>query len=92
MAQIGSKHVPLAGSNDKRAITLTLIETFSGDIFPFKVISKGKTELFLPKDKYPDGFLVSYNEKHWSSETETIRLLEKLLNPYIEKITIIVMK
>ena len=85
MVEKGSKHVPLTGSNDRRAITLTLIETLSGDILPFQVIFKGKTERYLSKDKYPDGFLLSYNEKHCSNETETLRLLEKLFNPYIEK-------
>ena len=70
------------------AITLTLIETLTGEILPFKVIYQGKTERCLPKDKYPDGFLVSFNEKHWSNEIETLRLLDELLHPHIEQVKV----
>ena len=85
MAEKGSKHV-VAGSNDKRAITLTLIETLSGDILPFQVIYQGKTARCLPKCKYPDGFVLSFNESHWSNECETLRLLDEILAPYITKV------
>ena len=35
MAEKNFKHVPKQGADDKRAITLTLAETLSGDMLPF---------------------------------------------------------
>ena len=35
---------------------------------------------------FPDGFRLIFNQKHWNNETETIRLIEDLLVPYIKKV------
>ena len=35
--KIPFKHVPKQGADDKRAITLTLAETLSGDMLPFQM-------------------------------------------------------
>ena len=35
---------------------------------------------------YRDGFCLAFNQKHWSDEAETIRLIEDLLVPYIKKV------
>ena len=39
----------------------------------------------LPTVDFPDGFCLSYNEKHWSNEKETVRLIEQVLVSYIKK-------
>ncbi len=31
----------------------------------------------------PSGFLVTQNNNHWSNEAETIKLIEKVINPYV---------
>ena len=85
MAQKGTKHVSRKGSNDKRAITVTYAETLAGDILPFQLIYKGKTVRSLPKVEFPKGFLLEMNDSHWSNETETLKLLDKVVSPYLKK-------
>ena len=55
-------------------------------MLPFQLIYTRKTERFLLDFTFPDGFCLAFNQKHWSNETETIRLIEDLLVPYIEKV------
>ena len=43
-------------------------------------------EKSLPNFAFSDGFCLALNEKHWSNETDTIRLTEELLVLYIEKV------
>ena len=43
MTEKNSKHVRKQGADDKRAITLTLAETLSGDMLPFQMIYTSKT-------------------------------------------------
>ena len=85
MARRGSKQVSLAGFNDKRTITATYAQTLAGDILPFQLIYKGKTKRFLPKTTFPKGFVLSANKNHWSNETETIRLLNRIIHLYAQR-------
>ena len=85
LARRGSKQVSLAGSNDKRTITVTYAQTLAGDILPFQLIYKGKTKRSLPKTTFPKGFVLSANKSHWSNETETIRLLNRIIHPYAQR-------
>ena len=86
MAAKGEKHVSRTGATDKRAITVTLCESLDGNILPFQLIYTGKTPRSLPNIEFPPGFCLAYNEKHWSNETETLRLIEDVLMPYITQI------
>ena len=56
MSPKGAKKVGVAGSADKRMITLTLTFTLDGKMLPFQVIYKGKTNQSLPKVRFPEGF------------------------------------
>ena len=85
MAETNFKHVAKKGSNDKRGMTVTLAETLSGKMLPFQLIYHGKTARSLPSVPFPVGFLLSYNEKHWSNEKETNSLLLKVLKPYVDR-------
>ena len=85
MAAKGQKHISRAGSNDKRCITLTVCESLDCKILPFRLIYKGKTQKLLPNIDFPDDVCLSYNEKHWSNEKETVRLTEQVLVPYNKK-------
>ena len=82
----GTKHIPRTGGNDKRGITVTLSETLNGVMLPFQLIYKGKTARSLLSVPFPEGFSLSYNESHWSNETETLKLLKEIINPYIDKV------
>ena len=86
MAVKGAKHISRAGAIDKRSINVTLYESLDGGMLPFQLIYTGKTEKSLPDFTFPDGFCIAFKQKHWSNETETIRLIGDLLVPYIEKV------
>ena len=86
MAKKGEKHISRAGATDKRAITVTLCETLDGQILPFQLIYTWKTKRSLPSVKFPRGFCLSYNSKHWSNESETFKLIDEVLVPHIEKV------
>ena len=47
VAEKNSKHVPKQGADYKRAVTLTLAETFSGDMLPFQMVYTGKANRSL---------------------------------------------
>ena len=86
MAAKREKHISRAGATDKRTITVILCESPDGCMLPFQLIHTGKMEMSLPDFTSPDGFCLAFNQKHWSNETETIRSIEDLLVPYIEKV------
>ena len=86
MTAKGEKHISRAGATDKRAITVTLCESLDGCMLPFQLIYTRKTERSLPNFTFPDRFCLAFNYKHWSNETEIIRLIEELLVLYIEKV------
>lgn len=65
--------------HDKRGITVTLVETLSGQILPFQLMS-------LPHVKFPAGFFLSYNEKRSSNEAETMTLVNKIIYSYVNKV------
>jgi len=35
--------------------------------------------------KFPNGFAVSRNEKHYSNEAETLSLIDKVIKPFVER-------
>ena len=52
------------GADDKRAITITLVENLSEDMLPFQMIYTGKTSHSLPTAEFPEGFLLGFNKSH----------------------------
>ena len=84
MAKRGEKSVSIKGLSDKRSITLTFVITLAGEFLPLQIIYGGKTDRCHPKDfRFPPGFCVSHNAKHWSNEEETIKLIDTVIVPYI---------
>ena len=81
MAPKNSTRVGLAGSTDKRSITLTLTVTLDRKIFPFQIIYGGKTHQSLPKITFPAKFSTSVNEKHYSNTEEVIKHLQEIVIP-----------
>ena len=71
MAKQGTAHTPFRRKDDKRAITVTVIQSLSGKMLPFQIIYTGKTERCFPKNATgKENFPFSYNEEHWSNEAE----------------------
>ena len=82
LAKRNSKSVAIAGSTDKRSITFVI--TLDGLFLPMQLIYGGKTQQSLPRFKFPDGFSLSCNPKHFSNTEESIKLIKEVLLPYIE--------
>lgn len=85
MAKKNSKNVSIVGSSDKRSITGTFSVTFSGVFLPMQLIYKGKTTQSLPRYRFPEGFSLSVNEKHFSNSIESVKLLKEIIIPYVKK-------
>lgn len=80
-----SSNVTIAGSADKRSITGTFSITLSGDFLNVQLIYGGKTNQSLPRYKFPDGFSLSVNEKHFSNSNESIKLLKEIIIPRMSR-------
>ena len=79
------KSVSIKGLSDKWNITLTFVITLAGDFLPLQIIYAGKTKRCHPNFQFPSGFCISQNPKHWSNEEETMKLIDKIIIPYIVK-------
>ena len=84
LAKRNSKSVAIVGSTDKRSITGTFVITLDGRFLPMQLIYGGKTQQSLPRFKFPDGFSLSCNPKHFSNTEESIKIIKEVLLPYIE--------
>ena len=80
---LGSKTVPIASSDDKRAITGTFACSADGRFLPMQLIYKGKTKQSLSKYTFPKDFDVIFNEKHWANESTAINFIENIIVPYV---------
>lgn len=52
---------------------------------PIQLIYGGKTEQSLPRFKFPDGFSLSANPTHYSNTTESIKIIEEIISPYLKE-------
>ena len=59
--------------------------TLNGKFLPMQIIIWGKANQCLPKFEVLNGFCRSANPKHYNNAAETIRLIEEINIPYIEK-------
>ena len=86
MTDKNASSVPIKGLTDKRNITLKFTTSLSGEFLPMQIICQGKTPASQPKNAtFPSGFLLTQNPKDYSNETETLKLLDKVIKPYVEK-------
>ena len=85
LAPKGVKNVSIAGSTDKRTITATFSITMDGQFLPMQIIYGGKTSKSIPRVSFPDRLLVSANPKHYSNEEESLKMMEHIIIPYVQK-------
>ena len=83
-AKQNSKSVSIAGSSDKCSITGTFTITLNGHFLPMQLIYGGKTKQSVPRFKFPDGFWLSCNPKHFSNAMESIKLINKTIIQYVQ--------
>jgi len=86
MALKNSSLVPMKSLTEKKNITLTFVSSLLGDFSPMQIIYQGKTSRSQPQVfKFPNGFAVSQNEKHYSNEAETLSVIHKVTELYVER-------
>ena len=81
----GSKHVAIKGLSFKKSITATFRITFNLKFLPMQLIYSGKTQRSLLRMKFPDSFSLSANKKHFSNTQESLKLIDEIIIPYVEK-------
>ena len=86
MAKKGSNNVKIHGCNDKRTITATFVIALSGEFLPMQLIYGGKTLQSLPRYQFPQSFSLSFNPKHYSNTSESLKILNEIIIPYVKKI------
>ena len=84
MAKQNSKFVSVVGSSDKRSITGAFTITLNGRFLPMQLIYGGKPKQSLHRFKFPDGFSLSCNPKHFSNSMESIKLIKEIIIPYVQ--------
>ena len=84
MAKRNSSNVNIAGSAGQRIITGRFAISLDGRFLPIQLIYGGKTVQSVPKNIFPNGFLLSANPKHYSNEHESIKLIQEVIIPYME--------
>ena len=84
-AKIGSTTVPTACSTEKKATTLTFAITLNRAFLPIQTIYEGKTTRHLAQVKFLEPFCLSFNEKHWGNEKESLKIIEEIIGPYVTK-------
>ena len=50
-----------------------------------QLIYKGKTQRSFPRVNFPSFFSLSANSKHFSNTQESLKLLDEIIIPYVEK-------
>ena len=75
----------IAGSTDKRMITLTFSITLQGEFLPIQIIYGGKASQSIPRVSFPNSFCLCVNEKHYSNEAESLKLFDEVIIPHIQK-------
>ena len=85
LAPKGETSVTIEGSSDKRSITGTFAISLHGDFLPMQLIYGGKTSQSLPRYRFPKGFCLSFNPKHFSNTNESIKFLKEIITPYVVK-------
>ena len=83
IAPKGPKYVVVEGSTYKNAITATFGITYDNQFFLIQLIYGEKTLQRLPRFKFSKVFSLSANEKHFSNTTESLKLLDEIIIPYV---------
>ena len=85
MEKRGTKVVPIANTDDKRALTAVLAVTASGEYLNPQLLYKGKTGRCHPTVTFPEGWDIWDSENRWSSEDTTKRYITKIIVPFVSQ-------
>ena len=85
MGKGGETNAPISSINDKPSITATFSITLDNKFLPLQLIYKGKTNNSILKVSFPEEFSLSGNEKKFSNEKESLKLLDEFILSYIQQ-------
>ena len=85
MGKGGETNAPISSINDKPSITATFSITLDNKFLPLQLIYKGKTNNSILKVSFPEEFSLSGNEKKYSNEKESLKLLDEFILSYIQQ-------
>ena len=80
LAKKGSKHIPIMGGAFKESIMATFGITYSGKFLPMQL-----TQRSFPHVNLPSSFSLSANSKNFGNTQESLKLLDEIIIPYVEK-------
>ena len=63
----------------------TFAGTLAGEFLPIQLLYQGKTERVHHHYQFPEGFDTWHTHNHWASQQTTLRYLEKVIIPYIQR-------
>ena len=84
MATQNSKSASIAGSSGKRSITGGFTVTLDDRFLPMHLIYGRKTKQSFPRFKFPDGFSLNCNSKHFSNIEKSIKIAAEVNLPYVK--------
>ena len=76
-----AKHVAIAGTPYKKAITVTFVITLEGKCLPLQLIYVAKTSKSSLRFQFPD----DVNPTNFSNADESLKILQEIIIPYLEK-------
>ena len=85
LAKKGSKHIPVKGGAFKESNAVTFGVTYSGKFLVMKLIYKRKTQRSFPRINFPSSFPLSANLNHFNNTQESLKLLDEIIIPHVEK-------
>lgn len=68
----------------ERSLLLSPLQ-LDGKFLGMQLIYGGKTDQSLPRFKFPQNFSLSVNKKHYSNEQESLKLIDEIIVPYVNK-------
>ncbi|EJD45074.1 hypothetical protein AURDEDRAFT_19754, partial [Auricularia subglabra TFB-10046 SS5] len=92
--ETGTKQVSVLGQEEKRAFTLNVGVSLSGELLPFQAMYQGKTNKSLPRNVSPGymrsqelgfRFLPSKTDTYWSTQETMQDYVDNTLVPYFER-------
>ena len=85
LPQNSARHVSIYGVTYKKAIKATFSITYTNKFLPMQLIYEDKNQRSYPNFDFPHPFSLSCNPKHFTNTKELLKLIYKIIVPYLEK-------
>ena len=57
----------------------------AGEFLPIQLIYQGKANKCHPNYNFPNGFHITHTPNHWSNETKSLEMVDKIIMPYVKQ-------